>query len=59
MQIDTVHGLKTEIYSILNEGIALPLNNRLERVNLHEKYDYPILCLQKNQIVVQTQSYDV
>gem|GEM_PF-6556413 len=26
-----------------NNVIALPLNDRLERVNLHEKYDYPSL----------------
>ena len=42
VQIDTVHGLKTEIYPILNEGIALLRDDSLERVNLHEKYDYPI-----------------
>ena len=40
VQIDTVHGLKTKICPILSEGIALPLNNRLERINLLEKYDY-------------------
>ena len=36
-------GFDCKIYPILNEGIALLLNNGLERVNLHEKYDYPYI----------------
>ena len=41
VQIDTVYGQKTQIYPILNKGIAPLRTNSQERVNLHEKYDYP------------------
>ena len=36
-------GLTAKYIQFFNEGIALPLNNGLERVNLHEKYDYPYI----------------